>query len=110
VFRAESVTTALEIYKGMLGMHGMPPSAFGEFAVPYRKPEFFQTLLLGLFICLALPPTIALERWVPGPIALVGRPRSMRMATALIAAFTVVLFGMCVSQLGVYSPFLYFQF
>ncbi|MBT2300595.1 MBOAT family protein [Variovorax paradoxus] len=110
VFRAESVATALEIYKGMLGMHGMPPSAFGEFAVPYRKPEFFQTLLLGLFICLALPPTIALERWVPGPIALAGRPRSMRMVTALIAAFVVVLFGMCVSQLGVYSPFLYFQF
>ncbi|CAN7593525.1 MBOAT family protein [Variovorax sp. LjRoot290] len=110
VFRAESVATALEIYKGMLGMHGTPPSAFGEFAVPYRKPEFFQTLLLGLFICLALPPTIALERWVPGPIALAGRPRSMRAVTALIAAFVVVLFGMCVSQLGVYSPFLYFQF
>ena len=110
VFRAESAATALEIYKGMLGMHGAPSSAFGEFAVPYRKPEFFQTLLLGLFICLALPPTIALERWVPGPIALAGRPRSMRLATVLIAAFVVVLFGMCVSQLGVYSPFLYFQF
>ena len=110
VFRAESVNAALEIYKGMLGFHGAPTSAFGEFAVPYRKPEFFHTLLIGLFICLALPPTISLERWVPQPALLAGQPRMAWTATAVIALATAVLFGFCVSQLGSYSPFLYFQF
>ncbi|MEO5738145.1 MAG: MBOAT family O-acyltransferase, partial [Variovorax sp.] len=110
VFRAESVNAALEIYKGMLGFHGAPISAFGEFAVPYRKPEFFHTLLVGLLICLALPPTISLERWVPQPALLAGQPRMAWTATAVIALATAVLFGFCVSQLGSYSPFLYFQF
>ncbi|MDM0038147.1 MBOAT family protein [Variovorax sp. J22G21] len=110
VFRAESVNAALEIYKGMLGFHGAPTSAFSEFAVPYRKPEFFHTLLVGLFICLALPPTISLERWVPQPALLAGQPRMAWTATAVIALATAVLFGFCVSQLGSYSPFLYFQF
>lgn len=110
VFRAENMTAAIEIYKGMLGLHGAPMSAFGEFKIPYRKPEFFHTLLIGIVICLALPPTITLERWVPSPAFLAGRPAMARVATALIALATVVLFGFCVSQLGSYSPFLYFQF
>lgn len=111
VFRAESMHAAIAIYKGMLGFHGAPPSAFGEFlAVPFRKPEFFHTLLAGLFICLALPPTIALERWVPSPAILAGQPTLARAGTALIALVTVLLLGVCVSKLGAYSPFLYFQF
>ena len=111
VFRAESMHAAIEIYKGMLGMHGAPLVAFEEFGrVPSRKPEFFQTLLVGLFICLALPPTITLQRWVPQAQALAGRPRAATAFTAFMALVTVVLFGLCVSRLGTYSPFLYFQF
>ena len=110
VFRAESMDAAVAIYKGMLGMHGTTLETFGEFTIPYRKPEFFQTLLLGLFICLALPTTLALERWVPQPMVLAGHPRLTTLATAFIALSTVVLLGLCVSRLGVYSPFLYFQF
>jgi len=111
VFRAESMHAAIDIYKGMLGMHGAPLVAFEEFGrVPSRKPEFFQTLLVGLFICLALPPTITLQRWVPQAQALAGRPRAATAFTALMALVTVVLFGLCVSRLGTYSPFLYFQF
>ena len=111
VFRAESVNAALEIYKGMLGLHGAPPSAFGEFvAVPYRKPEFFQTLLVGMFICLVMPPTITLERWVPQPAAGVVGHQSKWVASAVIALAVTGLFVYSVSQLGSYSPFLYFQF
>lgn len=111
VFRAESMHAAIEIYKGMLGMHGAPLVAFEEFGrVPSRKPEFFQTMLVGLFICLALPPTITLQRWVPQAQALAGRPRAATVFTALMALVTVILFGLCVSRLGTYSPFLYFQF
>ncbi|RYF34514.1 MAG: hypothetical protein EOO21_04760 [Comamonadaceae bacterium] len=65
---------------------------------------------MGLFICLALPPTITLERWVPQPAMFAGQPRLAWSATAVIALATIVLFGFCVSQLGQYSPFLYFQF
>ena len=111
VFRAESMSAAMDIYKGMLGMHGTDLVAFHEFGpVPIRKPEFFQTMLVGLFICLALPPTITLQRWVPQAQALAGRPRVARIFTALMALATVILLGLCVSKLGSYSPFLYFQF
>ncbi|MEJ8854338.1 MBOAT family protein [Variovorax robiniae] len=110
VFRAESMSAAIEIYKGMLGMHGVPSVAFGEFIVPYRKPEFFQTLLVALVVCLALPPTITLERWVPQPVFLATRPRAGSVATVTIALVTVTMLAFCVSQLGSYSPFLYFQF
>ena len=110
VFRAESMNAAIEIYKGMLGMHGAPVSAFAEFVVPFRKPEFFQTLLLGMVICLALPPTITLDRWIPMPRAVAHRAALARIAPALTALGTVVLLGLCVSRLGTYSPFLYFQF
>lgn len=110
VFRADSVGVAVEIYKGMLGLHGAPVSAFSEFKVPFRKPEFFHTLLVGLVICLALPTTMALERWIPLPAAVAGRPSLARIAPALTALGTAVLLGLCVSRLGTYSPFLYFQF
>ncbi|MGA9637958.1 MBOAT family O-acyltransferase [Flavobacterium sp.] len=111
VFRAESVNAAVEIYKGMLGFHGAPPSAFGEFiAVPYRKPEFFQTLLVAMFICLVMPPTISLERWVPQPAPGVVGHQSKWIASAVIALAITGLFVYSVSQLGSYSPFLYFQF
>jgi alginate O-acetyltransferase complex protein AlgI len=110
VFRADSLTTAMHIYKGMLGLNGTALTAFTEFNIPYRKPEFFQTLLVGLFICLALPPTITLQRWVPQVQRLVQRPQLSRVATVLIALFCVVLLGLSISKLGTYSPFLYFQF
>ena len=111
VFRAESMSAATAIYKGMLGMNGMTQSIFSEFgSIPYRKPEFFQTLLVGLIICLALPPTITLQRWVPQAQMLAGRPRLAWIFTAAMAVFTVILLGVCVSKLGSYSPFLYFQF
>lgn len=112
VFRAESMQAAIAIYKGMLGMHGAPVSAFSDLgaAIPYRKPKFFQTMLVALIICLAFPPTITLERWVPRVQMLAGRARLAWASTALMAIFTVVLLGFCISRLGSYSPFLYFQF
>jgi alginate O-acetyltransferase complex protein AlgI len=111
MFRAESLHAAMDIYRGMLGLHGVPGTAFREFlAVPYRKPEFFQTMLVAIIICLALPPTITLQRWVPQAAALAGRPALNKLFTAAMALFTVTLLGICISKLGTYSPFLYFQF
>jgi alginate O-acetyltransferase complex protein AlgI len=111
VFRADGVHTAMAIYKGMLGLHGAPPSAFSEFGpVPFRKPEFFQTMLVGIIICLALPPTITLERWIPHPKAVAGQRVMAWCSSAVLAIGTFALFAWCVSKLGNYSPFLYFQF
>jgi alginate O-acetyltransferase complex protein AlgI len=53
---------------------------------------------------------MALSRWVPQAEALAGRPRIGQMATVAIAAAIVTLLGFCVSRLGSYSPFLYYQF
>ena len=111
VFRADGVHTAMAIYKGMLGLHGAPPSAFSELGpVPFRKPEFFQTMLVGIVICLALPPTITLERWIPHPKAVAGQRVMAWCSSAVLAIGTFALFAWCVSKLGNYSPFLYFQF
>ncbi|MES2250983.1 MAG: MBOAT family protein [Pseudomonadota bacterium] len=111
VFRADGMNTAMSIYKGMLGLHGAPASAFSEFGkVPFRKPEFFQLMLVAIVICLTLPPTITLERWIPHPKSMAGRPVMARLSTVVLAIGTFALFAWCVSKLGGYSPFLYFQF
>jgi alginate O-acetyltransferase complex protein AlgI len=111
VFRAESMHAATLIYKGMLGLNGTAGSIFSEFGgVPYRKSDFFNTLLAGLFIALVMPPTITLQRWVPQAQALLGRPRLAWIFPPVMAFATVILLGVCVSKLGSYSPFLYFQF
>ena len=67
-------------------------------------------MLVAMVICLALPPTITLQRWVPQAAALAGRPALSKLFTAAMAVFTVTLLGICISKLGTYSPFLYFQF
>ncbi|MBO9680930.1 MAG: MBOAT family protein [Acidovorax sp.] len=112
VFRAESTQAAIAIYKGMLGMNGAPVSAFSDLGatVPYLKSQFYQTTLVALLICLALPPTITLQRWVPSAQMLKGRPQFAMASTALMSIATVTLLGICLSRLGHYSPFLYFQF
>jgi alginate O-acetyltransferase complex protein AlgI len=110
VFRAADLTDALALYRGMLGQHGAG-KAFHEFAdLPYRLSELYRTLAIGLLICVLLPPTMALERWVPRVHALDGRPSLARPAAFAMGAATVVLLGVCLSRLGSYSPFLYFQF
>jgi alginate O-acetyltransferase complex protein AlgI len=110
VFRAENMHVATAIYQGMLGQHGAPASAFTEYVIPYRKNEFFRTLLIGLVICLALPPTITLARWVPQPLAFARHPAFIRPAVAVIALGTAALFGFSASALGTFSPFLYHRF
>ena len=75
-----------------------------------HKAEFYQTLFAGLFICLALPPTISLVRWVPEAQGLRGRPVLSHLFTIGMAVVAVLLFGFSVSKLGNFSPFLYFQF
>jgi len=111
VFRAHDMHSAVEIYKGLFGFNGINPKSFGEFAnLNFHKPDFFQPLLVGLIVAFFLPPTIALERWVPGIQVLAARPRLARAASAGFAVLTVYLLAVCVSSLGVFSPFLYFQF
>ena len=112
VFRAESTGAAMRIYEGMLGMNGTALTTFKEYATmpTLRKNDFFHTLIAGLFIALALPPTISLVRWVPEAEALKGRPMLSRIFTVVMALVAVLLFGFSVSKLGNFSPFLYFQF
>ena len=111
VFRADGLPTVATIYKGMLGLNGASAAPFSEFGtVPFRKPEFYRILLGGLFICLALPSTMAVARLVPGTATLAARPVLGSAWTVLTAAGTIALLAFCASKLGQYSPFLYFQF
>jgi len=111
VFRAHDMHSAGEIYKGLFGLNGFNPKAFGEYPeLAFRKPDFFQPLLAGLLIAFAFPPTISLERWVPQVRAVAARPRLARAGSVGCALLTVYLLGACISSLGVFSPFLYFQF
>lgn len=110
VFRADSVATAVTLYKGMLGLNA-GAGMFHEFAqLPFRKHEFFRLVAVALIIALALPPTIALSRWIPRASALASDPKRERAFAALSALACFGLLAWCVSKLGSYSPFLYFRF
>lgn len=107
LFRSASLDDALTMYRGMAGINGAPWPAFEGLNLPYRQAEFGKLLLVALFICLALPPSHALSRFVP---VVASWPRLRGWQVATTALFIVTLFGYCASRLGHHSPFLYFQF
>jgi alginate O-acetyltransferase complex protein AlgI len=107
MFRANSVSAAIEIYKGMFGLNHFSSRPFQDLTVPYKQSDFYKTLLLGLLICLALPSKASLGGWLPCPASWQSAKRLGTVATALTVA---CLFVLGVSRLGSHSPFLYFQF
>lgn len=110
VFRADSATAAIALYKGMFGFNA-GSGVFHEFAqLPLRKHEFFRIIAIAMIIALALPPTIALSRWIPMAPRFAGHPAYGRTFAALTGLSCSALLAVCASKLGTYSPFLYFRF
>jgi alginate O-acetyltransferase complex protein AlgI len=126
LFRSSSVSTALNIYKGMLGLNGvsLPKRLVRQFRwlEPYMDVQFsevFQGLptfdIKPLIGYLALAMLVAFT--APNLNRLSREPhrywsayaRSPKLAIALGAAGGA-LFVFCVATLDKVSPFLYFQF
>lgn len=110
VFRAESLTAATSVYAGMLGLNGSD-GAFREFSqLPFGKAMFFRTLLIAMAIAFAFPRAMTICRWARRATVSIGSAGRQRAATMFASFACVGVLAVCVSKLGSYSPFLYFQF
>ena len=107
LFRADSLSTAIDLYGAMFGAHGTSSRAFAGLEVPYKQAQFYHLLLAALVISVATPtaPVVArtVVQWVQGL-------RFSRLGTVASALFLGGLLGWCVERFGRHSPFLYFQF
>lgn len=117
LFRADSLTSAINVYKGMLGLNGMAippflasrlPSLHNIQVAPIHTSgeigHIFALLGLSFLICLGLPNLNKL----PYPEA--SQPSLKMMTNWKIAPVYAGLFLFCVLNFSNYSPFLYFQF
>jgi alginate O-acetyltransferase complex protein AlgI len=104
LFRADSLATAFEIYRAMIGLNGILPA--GEARGSVLDSGVVGAVIVAATICLAFRnanelPDISLStpsrtaRWLMNP------------ASAVLFA---CLFAACVVRLSAPSPFLYFQF
>jgi len=98
LFRSENIATALEIYKGMLGMNGFRGAAPGG--------GLIATVIVSAAVCLLGRNLNELPYLTLSPPSLFVR-RLMSPVSAVLLAY---LFAVCVINLSTPSPFLYFQF
>ena len=103
MFRADSVSTAIEIYKGMLGFHGFH---FGT------MEEWFSGLGLELLVMVVsfviiyrLPNTLSFV-----PASKISFPNREKLIMPFIVISLGVICGLCYLALFQSAPFLYFQF
>ncbi|HXD04666.1 MAG TPA: MBOAT family protein [Burkholderiaceae bacterium] len=107
LFRSPNLDVAGEIYRAMLGFNGSSGSPFKDLTLPFRQSQFYQLFIAAFFICVALPNTQTLARWVPRPFEGL---RLARFGHWVGACAMGVLFMYSISRLGQNSAFLYFQF
>jgi alginate O-acetyltransferase complex protein AlgI len=108
IFRAESLSVATAIYKGMLGLNGVSFPVFEGNELPYPKSAFWKILIISIIVCLAFPPAAkCAEKYVP-KIKSINRFNTVQIFVSSL--LTSVLLGYCISKVGRHSPFLYFQF
>ena len=105
MFRSESISTALVIYKGLLGLNGY---SLGYMANIY-------TWLAGLkFTLLAVVSGFVILFFMPNTITVASfSTKKVLQKSAVTYTLTVVLIGLIYALLQVNfyeSPFLYFQF
>ncbi len=101
MFRAETVSDALVMYQGMLGIHGVGLSDYTHWQVQ----PFHLTML-----CVAMMVTI-LSAWrvrLTSPFSTRwAKEMPMSLQTLLVAGFVIALVKLVAES---HSPFLYFQF
>ncbi len=101
VFRADTMTAAMAVYKGMLGLNGMDLTL----KLPGWKREY--NLFLSLALVLYLLNIKTLRQWVYSEKAELAQRSALPVALVLFAAGIFIL---AIEQIGQASVFLYFQF
>ena len=107
LFRAPNLEVAGEIYRAMAGLNGFESSPLRDLKLPFRQADFYQIFIVAFVVCLALPNSQTLSRWVPRPFEGL---RLARVGPWIGACVAGVLFMFSISRLGQNSAFLYFQF
>ena len=107
MFRSNSVSSAIEIYEGMLGLNGFTGTTFGQAPDAIWQSYLVLSALLtvSFFVVLVLPSTAALmplTRTDGVDISLLGK--------LWVPVLLGLLFALSLIYLSKTSPFLYFQF
>jgi alginate O-acetyltransferase complex protein AlgI len=105
MFRSDSVTSAFDIYKGMLGLNGY---SLGHMPNIYAWIAGLKYTLLAIgsafLIIFSMPNTISVDSFLTKKL-----PRKTMTAYASMAILIAIIYGLL--QVNFYeSPFLYFQF
>jgi alginate O-acetyltransferase complex protein AlgI len=107
LFRADSLDTALQVYRSLAGEGGWTVRPFDGVETPSKKAHFYLLLLGALAVVWAMPTAPVLARRVVAWSTSGAAPRWRAPVTALL---TLAGFAACAQRFGQHSPFLYFQF
>lgn len=111
-FRAENMTQAMDVYAGMIGLHGV--------AIPLEvalqiSSESLMLLVLAMVIAATEPQinTLARQMYFNPPQSQMGSVATLTAATSLLPTMIISVIGVIsIMKLAEasFSPFLYFQF
>ena len=103
MFRSDSVTTAIEIYKGMLGLNGFNLIVGLNSFIGLRI--LFLVLILALLIVLIMPS-------VPSLLSKVEKNTrtKIKITSPITGIILGIIFMLSIISMDNKSPFLYFQF
>ena len=115
MFRAEAVTDAFAIYRGMFGFNGFGSDLYGPGAIPLGA---VLTIVIGFGIILLFPNTQQIMRrygpaldsasWIP--VSLVPRSMSWRPSVLWAGATALTLYLGIIFVMRGQSEFIYFNF
>ena len=106
-FRAENIPQALEVVKGMLGLHGVLfPQTVADFAVEFLRLDLPVGRIFTDFPRIIFAAVIFIVIFAPPSTKLVKKIKP----TPLLAVTLTLFFFYAVSRLGETTDFLYFQF
>jgi alginate O-acetyltransferase complex protein AlgI len=112
VFRSPDIETALAFYRGMAGLVDAPLARLADLDPPFDVTALHVTLADAALIAWLLPRSRQIvAAWWPVPRRWSRAAPWRRCVLALAMGLGLGLLLTCsVYRLGVYSPFLYFQF
>lgn len=105
-FRADNLSTTLDIWQAMLGLHGLHGAPISD--VPVDKA--FRAIIVGLLVVLLAPNSQTLVTNLQLRLRDISAMHPPRIGWLLPGLLIGALFSFTVMSLGHVSEFLYFQF